>query len=196
LLGDFGEFVRNVVSDADKLESLGKTGLERCKEYQRHYYRERHNSEIPDYLLTRRVIENLQYRLLMLKDNFIKTQSGKQLAIPLHNELLQELGQLYIDNFEIYKAENDVTLKFFNILKVKTNVYDENFASVSNIEDKIHITAHIKVNLPDVYNSNFKDVYTMSALFLHADNIRHIYDRNNKDCPKWFLEKYAQHINK
>lgn len=74
---------RNIVSDADKLEALGDTGIIRCKQYAKAKFPQYSNQEIIDY-----VVNHCHEKLLLLKDNFMRTDAGKFLAIPRHNELL------------------------------------------------------------------------------------------------------------
>jgi uncharacterized protein len=94
VLGEMGEDIRDIVSDADKLEALGKIGLERCVEYTKHAHREKTGEEIPEELLKQKVIEHAHEKLLRLKDEFIRTEKGKELAEPLHQELLEELNKM------------------------------------------------------------------------------------------------------
>lgn len=94
VLGNFGAYVRMIVSDADKLEALGKVGLRRCIEYTKHSHKKKYGEDIPDELLKRKVIEHANEKLLRLKDEFIKTNYGKLLAIPLHDELLEEINKM------------------------------------------------------------------------------------------------------
>jgi len=69
---------QDIVSDADKLEALGHVGLERCIEFTK-----QRGDTVPD-----DVIQHCHDKLLRLKDNFIKTQTAKCLAEPLHNIIL------------------------------------------------------------------------------------------------------------
>lgn len=91
-LGTYYGFIRNVVSDADKLEALGKSGLDRCIEYSKVVYKEKHGVEIPNDILKQSVIDHANEKLLRLKDEFIRTKLGKQLAEKLHKELVEELA--------------------------------------------------------------------------------------------------------
>lgn len=94
ILGDIGTTVRDIVSDADKLEALGKIGFDRCVEYQKHYYKEKHNSDIPYDWLKKKVHEHSNEKLLRLKDEFMRTNYGKQMAKPLHDDLINELSKM------------------------------------------------------------------------------------------------------
>jgi len=88
-LGERGALVRDIVSDADKLEAIGKIGVERCREYARHLilskeYREATKQEVESHL-----VEHSKEKLLfLLKDNYIRTSIGRLLAFPLHKSML------------------------------------------------------------------------------------------------------------
>lgn len=86
VLGTHYALVRNIVSDADKLEAIGAIGIERCVEYTRHI-----NPSISNDDLYRAVHIHANEKLLRLKDEFIRTSTGKQLAIPLHLEMVNML---------------------------------------------------------------------------------------------------------
>lgn len=92
VLGETGCFVRDIVSDADKLEAIGKVGIERCMEYTQHSYREKYNKEITTQELVVEVIKHSHEKLLRLKDEFIRTPVGKRMAEPLHEEMITELA--------------------------------------------------------------------------------------------------------
>ena len=66
---------QDIVSDADKLEAIGKVGLDRCIAFTL-----ARGGKVPD-----EVVEHCHQKLLKLKDNYIKTKRGKELAEPLHN---------------------------------------------------------------------------------------------------------------
>jgi uncharacterized protein len=75
---------QDILSDADKLEALGEIGLRRCI-----LYTESINGKVPQ-----DVIKHSHEKLLRLKDNFIVTKTGKQLAEPLHKVI-----QDYVDKY-------------------------------------------------------------------------------------------------
>jgi len=76
---------RNIVSDADKLEALGPIGIARCITYT-----SSRNGNLDD------VIKHCHEKLLLLKDNFIRTKTGKVLAEPLHQYIVD-----YVSNMNI-----------------------------------------------------------------------------------------------
>lgn len=94
VLGDYGCLIRDIVSDSDKLEALGKNGFERCVEYTKNNYKEKHNQEIPYELLKKLVKEHADEKLLKLKDHYIRTDYGKKMATSLHDELLIEINKM------------------------------------------------------------------------------------------------------
>lgn len=94
VLGDTGCFIRDIVSDADKLEAMGKIGVDRCIEYTIQYYREKNHKGISYQELINEVIKHANEKLLRLKDEFIRTEIGKELARPLHDEMIKLLAEL------------------------------------------------------------------------------------------------------
>jgi uncharacterized protein len=66
---------QDIVSDADKLEAIGQVGLDRCIAFTL-----ARGGKVPT-----DVVQHCHEKLLKLKDNYIKTQRGKELAEPLHN---------------------------------------------------------------------------------------------------------------
>mmetsp|Transcript_89352 Transcript_89352/g.161238 ORF Transcript_89352/g.161238 Transcript_89352/m.161238 type:complete len:114 (+) Transcript_89352:1-342(+) len=72
--------LRDIVSDADKIDALGDEGLERCFEYTRYANPGACPPEI-EQLVREHCIE----KLLLLKDQYVRTATGKSLAQPGHN---------------------------------------------------------------------------------------------------------------
>jgi uncharacterized protein len=67
------------LSDADRLEAIGKIGIVRCETFTRE-----HGGKVPD-----DVIKHCHEKLLrLLPDGFIKTEYGRKLAEPLHQEIV------------------------------------------------------------------------------------------------------------
>jgi uncharacterized protein len=81
-LGHWGP-LRDIVSDADKIDALGKIGIERCAAYCRSLHPER-----SDELIVADVVEHCHDKLLRLTPTYIKTVSGKKIALPLHQEIV------------------------------------------------------------------------------------------------------------
>ena len=79
--------VRNIASDADKLEALGQTGIDRCKQYAR----EKSPVFLTDDDLVSYIWEHAQEKILLLYKDYIHTDMGKQLAYPLHSFIIRWL---------------------------------------------------------------------------------------------------------
>lgn len=81
--------ILQIVADADRLEALGKVGIERCEIFTR----ERGGSVPKD------VIAHCYDKLLrILPEGFIKTEYGRFLAQPLHQEIVN-----YVNKYESVK---------------------------------------------------------------------------------------------
>ena len=102
VLGDVGCFIRDIVSDADKLEAIGKIGIQRCIEYNTHKYFEKNGNNISREQLVNDIITHANEKLLRLEDEFIRTKVGKQMAEPLHEEMITAIDN--IDNNEKINA--------------------------------------------------------------------------------------------
>lgn len=85
-LTDYGIEIRNIVSDADKLEAIGQIGIDRCRKYIID-----HNPNISQDELDKKIREHADEKLLKIKDNFIRTKTGKIMAEPLHAEMIEIL---------------------------------------------------------------------------------------------------------
>lgn len=94
VLGEIGLEIRDIVSDADKLEALGKIGFGRCKMYTEEIYFKKYNKKIPYNILKENIIKHSHEKLLLLKDEYIRTDIGKKMAQPLHEQLLECLRTL------------------------------------------------------------------------------------------------------
>jgi len=67
------------LSDADRLEAIGKIGIDRCETFTRE-----HGGKVPE-----DVIKHCHEKLLrLLPDGFIKTPYARKLAEPLHQEIV------------------------------------------------------------------------------------------------------------
>lgn len=88
-LGQTYNIYLDVISDADKIEALGKRGIERCEQFTI-----RHNGKRPD-----DIIKHCHEKLLRLyPENFIKTSLGRKIAEPLHQETVE-----YVEKNKIEK---------------------------------------------------------------------------------------------
>ncbi len=82
ILGAYYSQIRDIVSDADKLEAIGKIGIQRCIEYTIHAN--------PTYT-TEQVISDVKKhadeKLLRLASQFIKTPIARNIAATRHKEM-------------------------------------------------------------------------------------------------------------
>ena len=65
-------FLRDIVSDADKLDAIGYAGIERCRDFSRHIAP---NADAVE--LERMVVEHMHDKLLKLNEHYIRTDAGK-----------------------------------------------------------------------------------------------------------------------
>jgi HD superfamily phosphodiesterase len=72
--------VRNIVSDADKLEALGNIGLERCETYTRHTAEEK-NDQLTDNEILYKIAEHCKEKLFILATSYMRTKPGRKMAL-------------------------------------------------------------------------------------------------------------------
>ena len=77
------QLMRDIVSDADKLEMLGMSGIERIIQFQMHKYPNTKSYELKS--MIRKVFNTKISKLL--DENYIKTKPGREMAIPLMQEI-------------------------------------------------------------------------------------------------------------
>ena len=77
------QLMRDIVSDADKLEMLGISGIERIIEFHMHKYPNTKSNEIKD--IVKKVYDTKISKLL--DENYIKTEPGREMAKPLMQEM-------------------------------------------------------------------------------------------------------------
>ena len=70
---------RDIVSDADKLEAIGETGILRCKQFS---IAKNPNATVSE--INKLVLQHCFDKLLKIKDHFIRTNPGKIMAEKLH----------------------------------------------------------------------------------------------------------------
>lgn len=77
------QFMRDIVSDADKLEMLGIHGFDRIIEYQMYKYPRSSSNDL------KRIIKNVYETKIskLLSHNYIRTEPAKELARPLMQEM-------------------------------------------------------------------------------------------------------------
>jgi len=77
------QLMRDIVSDADKLEMLGISGIERIIEFQMHKYPDTKLEELKN--IVKKVYNSKISKLL--DENYIKTEPGRKMARPLIEEM-------------------------------------------------------------------------------------------------------------
>ena len=89
------EFIRNIVSDADKLDSLGTEAIERMYYYQEHSItEEKYTNKWFENHITHIKTHCQEKLYILLSHNYIKTDTGKKIAI----YLLKEMKEIVEDN--------------------------------------------------------------------------------------------------
>ncbi|CAG5112838.1 Oidioi.mRNA.OKI2018_I69.chr2.g7009.t1.cds [Oikopleura dioica] len=76
--------LRNIVSDADKLDAIGYDGIERCRMYTRH-----RNPTGTEEEHERNVVEHMHDKLFRLLPYYIRTKPGKTIGAKLQREMLK-----------------------------------------------------------------------------------------------------------
>ena len=82
--------VRNIVSDADKLEALGVAGLERCEAYTRNVAYE-NKAFVTDEQVFLSVLLHCKEKLFILSSEYMRTVPGHEMAIALDAEMKEWL---------------------------------------------------------------------------------------------------------
>ena len=74
----------DIISDADKLEAIGRQGIYRC-----YAYSKTKNPNLDEDSIKTLVKIHCREKLLKLKDEYIRTTAGKAMAIPLHEDVIE-----------------------------------------------------------------------------------------------------------
>lgn len=77
------QLMRDIVSDADKLEMLGINGIDRIIEFQLHKYPNTCDEELNNVI---KKVYNSKLKNL-IDESYIKTKAGKEMAMPLMEEM-------------------------------------------------------------------------------------------------------------
>jgi len=85
--------IRDIVSDADKLDTIGIHGVPRLVRFIRYTLRKEYGRDPTNSEVYQLVFDYSQQKILRLKDNFIRTTTGKQLAIKAHQSFVDALVQ-------------------------------------------------------------------------------------------------------
>ena len=86
ILGAYYSQIRDIVSDADKLEAIGSIGIHRCIEYTTHT-----NPTYTHAQINHEVKKHADEKLLRLSRQFIKTPTARSIANIRHQEMLEWL---------------------------------------------------------------------------------------------------------
>jgi HD superfamily phosphodiesterase len=89
ILTPYYALVRHIVSDADKLEAIGKHGITRALTYTKHA-----NPSYTDAQVIEDVHKHAKEKLLRLATEFIRTNTGRVIAKQKHAEMVIELSRL------------------------------------------------------------------------------------------------------
>jgi HD superfamily phosphodiesterase len=89
ILTPYYALVRHIVSDADKLEAIGKEGVVRAYTYSKHA-----NPTYTHAQVIADVHKHAKEKLLRLASEFIRTNTGRMLAQQKHDEMVNELTHL------------------------------------------------------------------------------------------------------
>jgi uncharacterized protein len=81
--------ILNIVSDADRIEAIGKIGVERCIAYTIAT-----GGNVPTDVITH-YHEKLR---LLYEDNYIRTEYGRKMALPRHLEMKQIIEEMVFSN--------------------------------------------------------------------------------------------------
>lgn len=110
--GTVERLVRDVVSDADKLDALGEVGVQRCIEYTLAREQKQADSDSSAQRATgaqkpadahamltlsqlyERVVAHAEEKLLRMRDGFMTTAPGREMAGPLHDEMVAALREM------------------------------------------------------------------------------------------------------
>ena len=84
----FGSIIRDIVSDADKLDAIGKNGFERLVKHATYRFTRQNGKNPTKEELRIDLNHHAEEKLLRLKDHFIRTETGKLLAINAHNDFV------------------------------------------------------------------------------------------------------------
>jgi len=94
------QLVRDIVSDADKLEAIGDIGLERCIHYTLEFF-----SDLDEEGVLQHAWEHAKDKLLRLAPEYILTAKGRELAWPKHAFMMLWFREKGINASELAKFE-------------------------------------------------------------------------------------------
>jgi hypothetical protein len=88
----YASYIRDAVSDADKLDAIGENGLPRLIDHSKHVFTKNHGREPTHNELKSTILSHANEKLLRLKNHFIRTQVGKDLAESAHDIFVTQLN--------------------------------------------------------------------------------------------------------
>lgn len=97
-LGFVGIYIRDIVSDADKLDSIGKIGIERCAQYAVHKHKQTFGEEeysFPDDLEIANHVKEIYHKRLKHIGKHLRTKIGKFMG----QDLIADLPMLFFEKF-------------------------------------------------------------------------------------------------
>ena len=101
ILGAYYSQIRDIVSDADKLEAIGSIGIQRCIEYTTHT-----NPTYTHAQIISDVKKHADEKLLRIASQFIKTPTARTIATHRHKEMTEWL-QTYTSTARPYMFGDD-----------------------------------------------------------------------------------------
>ena len=111
-LNDFEREIRNIVSDADKLEAMGIIGIHRCLEYTKIHILNNEYVEPSDKELTFELVKHCEEKLFILQDKYyIRTFYGRELAKRKQTLMVDNvISRLKFNN--MYKEAERIKLQY------------------------------------------------------------------------------------
>ena len=90
-----GRIVRNICSDADKIEAIGLIGVQRCLQYSAEVLRHKGLAEqVTAEVLISQLVEHGHEKLFILLDEYVVTEGGRRLGRPSHDAMMTEVEGL------------------------------------------------------------------------------------------------------
>ena len=100
-LGAAGALLRDIVSDADKLEAIGSVGVQRCMAYKRERCLEKENRAATEEEVVAELIKHGEEKLFVLvAHRYIRTSAGRAMAAPRQRVMLDEVCAMIQDRPE------------------------------------------------------------------------------------------------
>lgn len=113
--------IRNIVSDADKLDALGKRGFLRCQQYTKE-----NNHHLTENQILTEVKKHADEKLFKLKDNYIRTNTAKNMAIKKEKKLREILDR----EFKSMKEHTNKNLAIEIEKERKIEIIDQKYRKI------------------------------------------------------------------